>query len=81
MDSSAGAGADARIEQEVLRIISLLKTDFALWFFLIVLDDLFIGWIVFHDISTGVDSGFVFAASSVNFSIDASLANKELNSS
>lgn len=81
MHSATRARANTRIEQKVFGVIGLLKTDFTLWFFLIVLDNLFIRWIVFHDISTGVDSGFIFAAGSVGFSIDTSLANKELNSS
>ena len=36
---------------------------------------------VFHDISTGIDSGFVFSVSSVDFTINTGLADKELNSS
>jgi hypothetical protein len=35
MDGATGAGTDARVEKEVLRVFGLFETDFTLRFFLI----------------------------------------------
>lgn len=40
----------------------------------------FVSRVVFHDVSTGINSSLVFGAGSVNFTIDASLADEELDS-
>lgn len=85
MDGATGAGADARVEKEVLRVFGLFETDFALGFFLIlwrftIYQCFFGSGIILHNIATGVDPGSVFGAGSHGFAIDTSFADKELDS-
>ena len=83
MNCSTWTHTNTRVKQKVFIIFSLLETDFALRLFIAVfcaLSGFFFKWVVFHNISAGVNSGFIFAGGSANFTINASLADKEFDS-
>lgn len=83
VNSSTGSHTNTRIKQEIFIVFSLFKTDFTLRLFITVcsrLSGFFFKRIVFHNISAGINSGFVFTSGSANFTINACLADKELNS-
>lgn len=86
MDGSAWAWANAGVEEEVITFFCLFEADFALGFFIVIGGFSGLGWfflsrVVFHDISAGVDSGFIFPVGGVDFAVDAGFADEELDPS
>lgn len=86
MDGSARAWTDAGVEEEVIPFFCLFEADFALGFFIVVGGFSGLGWfflcrVVFHDISAGVDSGFIFPVGGVDFAVDTGFADEELDPS
>jgi len=83
VNCSARSHTNTWIEQKVFVIFSLFETDFALRLFITIfcaLSWFFFKRVVFHNISAGVNSGFIFAIGSGNFTINASLADEEFDS-
>jgi hypothetical protein len=79
---SAWPWTDAWVKQKVFWVFSFFKADFALrlfiWWRIVGVE--FVAWSVLHDVSTGIDSGFVFSAGGIDFAVDTGLADEELDS-
>jgi len=80
VNSSTRTHANTWIKQKVFIVFTFFKANLTLRFLFTFSNWFFFKRIVFHNISAGINSGFVFSSGSAYFTINACFTDKELNS-